>query len=123
MSQEQQPTINEKSLVAVIHALGAVFSFIPALIGLFIINNLSEKAKTSITTAFNFQLTVFILLIILSAIRIIAAISIIFLPLTWLINSLISLIALIILIFSIMAAITYYNNEKVTYPPFIVFLK
>ena len=117
MSTEQNPTVNEKGIVTLIHILGGIFYFIPALIGFFILDNFSDDAKNSLKIALNYQLTVTLLLIILSAAGSLLGI---FGLLIWLVWSVIPLANFII---SLIAGLSYYNNGTFKYPPYFEFIK
>jgi uncharacterized Tic20 family protein len=117
MSSEQKPSINEQGIVTLIHILGGIFYFLPALIGFFVIDNLSESAKNSIKIALNYQLTVTLLFIILSAAGTLLGI------LGLLIWFVLSIIPLANFIISLLAGLSYYNNGTLKYPPYFEFIK
>ena len=120
MSSEQKPekpTLNEQGIVTLIHILGGVFYFLPAVIAYFSIDNLSENSKKSVKIALNYQLTVTLLFIILSAAGSILGI---FGLLIWLVLSVIPLANFMI---SLIAGLSYYNNGTLKYPPYFEFIK
>ena len=123
MSEEKQITFNEKGIIALLHILGGFFTFIPSLIGLFLVNNLSENAKNSIKAALNFQLTILIIYLILTiSINVIGFLSFLF-PITGLFVLLYPAISIANIIISFLAGFSYYNSETVNYPPHIIFIK
>ena len=117
MSSEQQPAINEKGLVTLIHILGGIFSFLPALIVFFAINNLSVDSKNSIKIALNFQLSFFLIFILLSALSTFLGI---FGFLIWIVLALMPLADFVI---SLIIGLSYYNNGTTKYPPYFEFIK
>ncbi len=124
MSSDQQPTINEQGIVTLIHILGGFFYFLPALIGLFAINNLSENAKNSIKQALNYQISVSLLCAILFLFAQIASIAALLLfPIIGLVWLLFTVIPLANFIISLIVGLSYYNNGTTKYPPYFVFIK
>lgn len=125
MSSEQQPALNEKGIVTLIHILGGFFYFIPAVIAYFSIDNLSENSKKSIKIALNYQITVTILSIIVFILAQAAGmLSFLLFPimgLLWFLFTLIIPLANIVI--SLIAGLSYYNNGTLKYPPYFEFIK
>jgi uncharacterized Tic20 family protein len=96
---------NEKSLAALVHASGILFSFIVPLVVWLVKKDESPYLSRQSVEALNFQITVLIAYVIASALTVIL-IGLLLLPLVWVGN----------LVLCIIAAMKTSNGEEYRYP-------
>ncbi|WP_353827984.1 DUF4870 domain-containing protein [Agromyces sp. SYSU T0242] len=111
--QQSQPLspADEKLWATLIHVGGALFNFLPALIGYLILKDRGPFIRAHTATALNFQLTVLIAYVV-SFLLMFVFIGFILYPAVWALN----------IVFCIIAAIKANQGEYYTYPLAIKFV-
>ena len=113
--QQNQPMSpsDQKLWATLIHIGGAIFNFLPALIGYLVLKDRGDFIRGHSATALNFQLTVLIAYIATYILMLISFGILFFLPLAvWVVN----------IVFCIIAAITANKVEPYVYPLAINFV-
>ncbi|WP_350346820.1 DUF4870 domain-containing protein [Agromyces sp. G08B096] len=111
--QQSQPLspADEKLWATLIHIGGALFNFLPALIGYLVLKDKGPFIRAHTATALNFQLTVLIAYIA-SYVLMLVFIGFILFPIVWVVN----------IVFSIIAAVKANQGQPYTYPLAIKFV-
>ncbi|GAA2022560.1 hypothetical protein GCM10009819_01490 [Agromyces tropicus] len=111
--QQSQPLspADEKLWATLIHVGGALFNFLPALIGYLVLKDRGPFIRAHTATALNFQLTVLIAYVV-SFLLMFVVIGFILYPAVWVVN----------IVFCIIAAIKANQGEYYTYPMAIKFV-
>ncbi|GAA1784755.1 DUF4870 domain-containing protein [Agromyces lapidis] len=111
--QQSQPLSpsDEKLWATLIHIGGAIFNFLPALIGYLVLKDKGPFIRGHSATALNFQLTILIAYVV-SGLLMFVFIGFLLYPAVWVLN----------IVFCIIAAIAANKGEPYTYPLAIKFV-
>ncbi|MRG61560.1 DUF4870 domain-containing protein [Agromyces sp. CFH 90414] len=109
-SQQLSPS-DEKLWATLIHIGGAIFNFLPALIGYLVLKDKGPFIRAHSATALNFQLTVLIAYVV-SYILMFVLIGFFLFAAVWIVN----------IVFSIIAAVKANQGQPYTYPMSIKFV-